>query len=61
MLAAWAVLNGQMAWVIAHADAAKLGNVAEIEGDPMTLGFLIEDYIAHMEHHLRLMKGWSAG
>jgi hypothetical protein len=22
------------------------------------LGFLIEDYIAHMQHHLRLMQTW---
>lgn len=61
VLAAWAMLNGQMAWVVAHVDAAKLAHVAEVEGDALTLGFLIEDYIAHMEHHLRLMKVWLAG
>jgi hypothetical protein len=22
------------------------------EGDPVTLGFLIEDYLVHLEHHL---------
>jgi hypothetical protein len=61
VLAVWTMLNGQMAWVIAHADAAKLAHVAEVEGDTLTLGFLMEDYIAHMEHHLRLMKAWLAG
>jgi len=24
----------------------------------LTLGFLIEDYVAHMEHHLRAMRLW---
>jgi hypothetical protein len=31
-----------------------------VEGLELTLGFLIEDYIAHMEHHLRAMRGWLA-
>ncbi len=24
----------------------------------ITLGFLIEDYIAHMQHHLRALRSW---
>jgi hypothetical protein len=24
----------------------------------LTLGFLIADYVAHMEHHLRAMQVW---
>ena len=60
VLEAWAVLNGQVAWAVAHVDKAKLANKAEVEGLELTLGFLIEDYIAHMEHHLRAMRGWLA-
>jgi hypothetical protein len=60
VLEVWAVLNGQVAWAVAHVDKAKLGDKAEVEGAELTLGFLIEDYIAHMEHHLRAMRGWLA-
>jgi hypothetical protein len=58
VLAAWAILNGQMAWVVAHVDKSKLAQTGFVEGNEQTLGFLIEDYIAHMEHHLRLMQAW---
>jgi hypothetical protein len=56
VLAVWAVLNEQVAWTVAHVEKSKLGQVATVEGSELTLGFLIEDYIAHMEHHLRLMR-----
>lgn len=58
VLALWFALNEHVAWTIGHIDKALLGNVAVIEGDRVTLGFLIEDYIAHMQHHLRAMRGW---
>jgi DinB superfamily len=58
VLEVWSVLNGHMAWTIAHVDKAKLGDKAEVEGSELTLGFLIEDYIAHMEHHLRAIRSW---
>jgi hypothetical protein len=60
VLEAWAALNGQVAWAVAHVEKAKLANTAEVAGSELTLGFLIEDYIAHMEHHLRAMQGWMA-
>jgi DinB superfamily len=58
VLEVWATLNEHVAWAVAHVDKAKLGDKADIEGLELTLGFLIEDYIAHMEHHLRAMRGW---
>jgi hypothetical protein len=58
VLAAWAVLNGQMVWVIAHIDKGKLGQIGFVGDSQLTLGFLIEDYIAHMEHHLRAIQSW---
>jgi len=60
VLAVWAVLNEQVAWTVAHVEKSKLGQVSTVEGTELTLGFLIEDYIAHMEHHLRLMRQWLA-
>jgi len=60
VLEVWAALNGQVAWAVAYVDKAKLGTRGEVSGSELTLGFLIEDYIAHMEHHLRAMRGWLA-
>jgi len=60
VLEVWVMLNGHVAWNVAHVDKTKLTNTADVEGSELTLGFLIEDYIAHMEHHLRAMQGWLA-
>jgi len=54
----WVVLNWQVAWTIANVDKTKLGQTGFVGETEWTLGYLIEDYIAHVEHHLRLMKGW---
>jgi hypothetical protein len=58
VLALWFALNEHVAWTIRHIDQARLGNVGVVEGQRMTLGYLIEDYVAHMQHHLRAMRGW---
>jgi hypothetical protein len=58
ILALWFALNEHVAWAIAHVDRARLANRGVVEGDAVTLGFLIEDYVAHMEHHLRAMRLW---
>jgi len=58
VLALWFALNEHVAWTIGHIDKARLGGVGVVEGDAVTLGFLIEDYVAHMQHHLRAMRGW---
>jgi hypothetical protein len=57
-LALWFALNEHVAWTIAHVERARLANRGVVEGDAVTLGFLIEDYVAHMEHHLRAMRLW---
>jgi len=51
-------LNEHMAWTVGHIYRVNLSNVGSIAGTTLTLGFLIEDYIAHMVHHLRLMRVW---
>jgi hypothetical protein len=58
VLALWFALNEHVAWTIGHVDKARLGNRGVVAGEPLTLGFLIEDYVAHMEHHLRAMRLW---
>ena len=58
VLALWFALNEHVAWTIEHIEKARLANRGVVEGEPLTLGFLIADYIAHMEHHLRAMRLW---
>jgi DinB family protein len=58
VLALWFALNEHLAWTIRHVDKARLANRGVVEGEPVTLGFLIEDYVAHMEYHLRAMRLW---
>lgn len=58
VLALWFALNEHVAWTIAHVEKKNLANAGVVAGQALTLGFLIEDYIAHMEHHLRAMRVW---
>jgi len=58
VLALWFALNEQVAWTIGNVEKARLANRGVVEGEPLTLGFLIADYVAHMEHHLRAMRLW---
>jgi DinB superfamily len=58
VLALWFALNEQVAWTIGHVEQSRLANRGMVAGEPLTLGFLIEDYVAHMEHHLRAMQLW---
>jgi hypothetical protein len=58
VLALWFALNEHVVWTVRHIDKARLGNIGVVEGLRITLGYLIEDYIAHIQHHLRLMRGW---
>jgi hypothetical protein len=58
VLALWFALNEQVAWTIGHVEQPRLANRGVVAGEPLTLGYLIEDYVAHMEHHLRTMRLW---
>lgn len=58
VLALWFALNEQVAWTIGHVEPGRLANRGVVAGEPLTLGFLIADYVAHMEHHLRAMRVW---
>ena len=60
ILALWFALNEHIVWTIAHIERRSLLNQASVAGDVISLGFLIEDYIAHMQHHLVALKAWAA-
>jgi DinB superfamily len=54
----WTAYNLHLVRVIAHIPEEKLGHLCRIgEDKPVTLGFLAEDYVAHMEHHLAQILG----
>jgi hypothetical protein len=56
VLALWQTLNRHLAHTVEHADPATLAHVWHYQGQSLSLGFIIEDYIAHMEHHLRALR-----
>ena len=66
-LETWRVFNTHLAYVVQHVRPESLGNVwhyvpsaPPLDGEgPLTLGFLIEDYIAHLKHHLRQLPNYG--
>lgn len=53
LISLWAAYNRYLAHVIAQLPASKLGTVCCIgSGEAVTLGFLVTDYLRHLEHHL---------
>jgi hypothetical protein len=49
----WAALNRQVAQVIEHVPAARLATRCVIGGnEPVTLEWLMRDYLRHLRHHL---------
>ena len=49
----WTSYNRYLAHVIAHLPAGKLDVLCHIGAvEPMTLGFVAEDYLHHLNHHL---------
>jgi hypothetical protein len=58
VLSLWFALNEHVVWTVRHVEKRRLTNRGVVEGEPLTLGFLIEDYVSHTEHHLRAMRLW---
>jgi hypothetical protein len=53
LVALWSEYNRYLAHVIAHLPAPKLDTACRIgSNEPVTLRFLVEDYLKHMLHHL---------
>ena len=46
-------LNEHLAHTVAGIDPRTLGHTWMLDGEALTLGFIVEDYIAHLEHHVR--------
>jgi hypothetical protein len=54
LVSLWAAYNRYLAHIIARLSPSKLETVCRIgNGKPVTLGFLADDYLTHMLHHLR--------
>jgi hypothetical protein len=58
ILGLWFALNEHIVWTVRHIDRRFLANQASVAGTIVSLGFLIDDYIAHMHHHLDALKAW---
>jgi DinB family protein len=56
----WAALNRQLLVAVASVTDSAWTRTCTIAGsEPMTLGFVIEDYLAHMSHHLAHIQSAS--
>ena len=54
LVALWANYNRYLAHVVSHLPADKLDVLVRIgPSDPVTLRYLAEDYLSHLQHHLR--------
>lgn len=50
----WVMLNRHLLFIMNNIPEDKLERTSRSnEPEPVTLGFLIDDYVAHMEHHLK--------
>ncbi len=58
----WAAYNRHLAHVIRHVDPAALPVRCVIGPyEPVTLGYLIEDYVVHLNHHLAKIRERVSG
>ncbi len=56
----WATYNRYLAHVIAHLPASKLSTPCRVGADaPVTLEFLVDDYLVHLLHHLDQLNATS--
>ncbi len=54
----WYAYNSLLARVVARIPEERLGTLCEVgKSGPMTLRFLIEDYVLHMQHHIDQLLG----
>src|ERR1700691_298435 len=54
LISLWAAYNRYLAHLIAHIPPSQRDTPCRIgAGEPITLGFLASEYLAHLRHHLR--------
>jgi hypothetical protein len=61
VLGLWFALNEHITWAIGHIPQHDLNNHVSVAGTVVSLGFIIEDYIAHMRHHFSTLEPWAVG
>ena len=59
LLSLFLTLNRHFAHTIEHADAATFTHTWFYEGERLTLGFILVDYIGHLDHHLRQLPNYA--
>ncbi len=58
LLAFWNSYNQHLLHIIAQIPEEKLAHTVRVgEGEPVTLQFLIEDYVYHLQQHLQQLLG----
>ena len=58
----WRLANRRLAAVMRHIPAEKLSVPCRIgSGNPITLGWIVEDYLRHLEHHLEQIPAARGG
>ena len=61
LVALWTSYNRHLAHVIGCVPAETLGHTAESpDGGRVTLGFIMDDYVRHMRHHLDQLRSLLA-
>jgi hypothetical protein len=58
VLELWRALNEHIGWTMRQVSREHLGRICVFPDSQVTMGFLMEDYIAHIEHHLRALREW---
>jgi hypothetical protein len=57
----WRLYNLRLAEVIRRIPPARLSTPCRLgAGEPVTLGFIVKDYLRHVEHHLGQIRGLEA-
>jgi DinB superfamily len=59
ILSLFLALNRHFAHTIEHADRTTFSHTWLFEGEHLTLGFVLVDYIGHLNHHLRQLPGYT--
>jgi hypothetical protein len=60
IIALWQLYNQHILHIFQYVDETKLSNTLTLGEENYTLQFLIDDYVDHMEHHLKQIFGGNA-
>jgi hypothetical protein len=61
LISLWAAYNRHLSYIIRRIPAETLRHECELApGKVLTLGYLVDDYLGHLEHHLRQIGVYSA-